>query len=448
MAMLNREDIKQWLEALKFDQPLEYDDARYIDLFKVDSLGNFLLRGPDKIAEMCDIIQLGTAPTCQLFSGFVGTGKSTELKRLEHQLAQDYHVIMVDFASYHDLNHPLEIIDFAVLLAGAFGEAVEKKMGKKLMEESYWERFKSFVSEDELEIKNLKLGFATLEFKSTLKHGDAEIWREIRQGLQGTVGKIKASAHAYIKDCLQQLHKTDPSKQGTVFILDSMERLRGNELKFKEIMESVSSTFSEHTDFFRLPECHSIFTIPPYVGLLDKSLSNRFESLEDRPMPAVKVLEKDGAHYSDGIQALQALLQKRFPVDRVFLPDHAHTLEQLIVNSAGHIKTLLGFMRAMLIRLSRADTAQIPQLAERIFRDFTQGANGSIRADDIPLLEKIRQTKSLDSMIAKDIAHFSRFIDSNILMSYQNGDNWFQIHPLVSAEVARRARDLGLKTDP
>jgi len=72
------------------------DQLYYIDFSEV--------RGSDLVRELKRTITLsGDEPTCQLFTGHIGCGKSTELSRLQRDLEADgYHVVY--FESTDDLD--------------------------------------------------------------------------------------------------------------------------------------------------------------------------------------------------------------------------------------------------------------------------------------------------------------------------------------------------------
>lgn len=72
------------------------DEKYYIDFSGV--------RGSDLVREMQRTITFsGQEPTCQLFTGHIGCGKSTELSRLQRELETDgYHVVY--FESTDDLD--------------------------------------------------------------------------------------------------------------------------------------------------------------------------------------------------------------------------------------------------------------------------------------------------------------------------------------------------------
>lgn len=127
------DEVKKWLFACSPDQPIESKDPRYVPLHAFKTEGGVVsLRGEDPILPVFDTITLSNAKSCQLFSGYIGTGKSTELKRLAHLLREKgYIVLYSDAQRYHDLAHPIAIEELLVILAGAFGEAAAEHLKKK-----------------------------------------------------------------------------------------------------------------------------------------------------------------------------------------------------------------------------------------------------------------------------------------------------------------------------
>ena len=94
-------DLIQFYKACNpsktIDMANPQDRQYYIDFSSV--------RGGNLVGELCRTVTLlsGDEPTCQLFSGHIGCGKSTELFRLKDTLEQQgYHVVY--FESSQDLD--------------------------------------------------------------------------------------------------------------------------------------------------------------------------------------------------------------------------------------------------------------------------------------------------------------------------------------------------------
>ena len=107
------------------------DRKMYIDFSKV--------RGSNVIREMeRTITLLSDDPTCQLFTGHVGCGKSTELLKLKHNLEnQGYHVVY--FESSQDLDMAdVDITDILLAITRQVSDSLEK--GCIRLKPAYFER--------------------------------------------------------------------------------------------------------------------------------------------------------------------------------------------------------------------------------------------------------------------------------------------------------------------
>jgi len=91
-TIFSDEVLAEWIERCEPFQPIDpanKDEDRYVDLGFVEEDGERVkLRGDDHIEQMYDAVRLRGQQSCQLFSGFSGTGKSTELRRLR-QLVEE-----------------------------------------------------------------------------------------------------------------------------------------------------------------------------------------------------------------------------------------------------------------------------------------------------------------------------------------------------------------------
>jgi hypothetical protein len=63
-----------------------------------------------------------------------------------------------------------------------------------------------------------------------------------------------------------------------------------------------------------------------------------------------------------------------------------------------------------------------------------------IAADDGRWLARIRRNKDTALESTDDLPRLARFLDSNLIMNYLNGEPWYDIHPLLAAEVDKYAK--------
>lgn len=437
-------EVKNWLSACSPDQPIESKDPRYVPLHAFKTGGGVVsLRGEDPILPVFDTITLSSAKSCQLFSGYIGTGKSTELKRLA-QLLKDkgYIVLYSDAQHYHDLAHPLAIEELLVILAGAFGEAAAEHLKKKdLIAKSYWQRFLEFL-QTEINPESVTVNVGVADLKLNLMHG-RPFWLKVRDALGTIIDRLRHDAHEFVGEVVATLKRRFPKAPGVVFLFDSLERLRGPENEFKATMDSIVRVLIQYADFLQLPGCHVVLTVPPYAALIRPDLSDKYDNLF-RVLPAIKVLERgpDEAPFPDGILAMATIVEQRIPADRVFGAARRELLQKLIISSGGHVRTLLLFLRELLMGTLRGGLPVTETQVDRVIELYAERARNSIRPEGVHLLDSVRRRTTLDEIQDTELGLLARYIDSHLVLCYQNGEGWFEVHPLVRDHVRRRAAEM------
>jgi hypothetical protein len=443
-APVTADEVKKWLSACSPDQPIEPDDSRYVPLNSFVTKGGVVsLRGEDPVLPVFDTITLSGTKSCQLFSGYIGTGKSTELKRLASLLRdKGYIVLYSDAQRYHDLAHPLAIEELLVILAGAFGEAAGEHLKKRdLIATSYWQRFLEFLqTEINPESVTVKLGVADL--KLNVMHG-RPFWLKVRDALGTIIDRLRHDTHEFVGEVVATLKRRFPKAPGVVFLFDSLERLRGPENEFKTTMDSVVRVLIQYADFLQLPDCHVVLTVPPYAALMRPDLSDKYDNLFT-VLPAIKVLERgpDETPFPDGILAMATIVEKRIPVDRIFGAARRELLQKLIISSGGHVRTLLLFLRELLMGTLRGGLPVTERQVDRVIELYAERARNSIRPEGVHLLDSVRRRTTLDEIQDTELGLLARYIDSHLVLCYQNGEGWFEVHPLVRDHVRRRAAEM------
>lgn len=231
--------IRDAYNRCKVEEWLEYDDKRYVDLH---ALG---VRGDDHSCMdfLYGTITLSDNACHLLFSGFRGSGKTTELKRLARRFEDnDYNVVYIDTEEYLNLHVPANVSDILITIAAGLDRHLHgtgpggglKPHGR------FWDRLRSFlntrVSLEKLnvtlpEVAELELAFTEdIDFKSRLY-----------QSLEGRTPELAKECRAFMDECLAVL--AGRHKQGTVLIIDSYEKLRGTFSNVAEVHSSVEDVF-------------------------------------------------------------------------------------------------------------------------------------------------------------------------------------------------------------
>lgn len=425
--------VRHWIEVCDPNIPLPAGDERYFDFA---SESDQSLRGLDHLGLLKDPILLGLASSCQLFSGFRGTGKSTELQRLKRDLEQDrFLVLLVDAGEYHDLAHPIVFEDLLVILGAAFGEAVQAKLGSKAPKVSFWTKIRDLASSiriDEVgmstpgEISGVPLPQVDLKFGL---RGDLELWQRIRSRLKVKPLLLRQELHQYVELFADAARKSMEGCRGVVFIVDGLERLSGPLTELDGFIDQTMAVFSADPPALRLPGCHVIYTIPPYVPLLNPGLRHAYRV--GVALPTIKIRERySGERFEPGIEALIGLLRKRIPeIEQIFRD--RETLEQVIVASGGHVRNLLGLVTDLLFQTRRhglpIDEDDVHQVAQ-IWREPMRLA---INPEAAVLIERVRRSGNLDPLEQKDLKTLARLMENFIVLCYRNGEDWYDVHPLA-----------------
>lgn len=109
--------LREYVRRCDPFSPLEYGDTRYVALDEGTPA-----RGDDTmVRELFKTIDLSDGESSQLVTGFPGTGKTTDLKRLQAKLAASKDVptlpIYTDFEQFIDRYAPISISDVMRVVA-------------------------------------------------------------------------------------------------------------------------------------------------------------------------------------------------------------------------------------------------------------------------------------------------------------------------------------------
>jgi len=119
---MDQEDLhflRDFFQAVS-DRALDPSHEYYVPIYDHKDVAE-----DDPVKLMARSIEWTPEESVQLFSGFRGTGKSTELRRLMRHLEDaGYLVVLCDIEDYVNLSTPIDVSDFLMAVVGAFGEAV------------------------------------------------------------------------------------------------------------------------------------------------------------------------------------------------------------------------------------------------------------------------------------------------------------------------------------
>ncbi|MBW4478086.1 MAG: KAP family NTPase [Tolypothrix brevis GSE-NOS-MK-07-07A] len=345
-------DLERFYQACNPSRPLMMgnpaDRRYYIDFASV--------RG-GKIIEALQRTITRISPdiaTCQLFTGHLGCGKSTELLRLQAELEeQKFHVVY--FESTHVLEMAdVDVTDILLAIAGQVSESLEAI--KIRIKPSYFTKLFTEVIDFmqtpiDLDYEaELSVGIGKITAKTK---ESPQLRRRLRDYLEPRTGNILQSINTELLERANSELKAR-GRKGLVVIVDNLDRVAIRPLPSGRSLPEY--LFIQRGEQLRKLNCHVVYTIP-----LALTFSNDSAELQQRlgggvapkVLPMIPVRSRSGEVYTPGLALMrQMVLARAFPdiqpqerlnlITEVF--DSAETLDRLCMISGGHVRDLLGLL--------------------------------------------------------------------------------------------------------
>lgn len=430
-------------------QPLTSGDSRYVDMSEGRStidLGMMRSSLEDFDARQGRFAKF-------TFTGHRGCGKSTELLRLENDLAGR-------FTTLHFFATEDEIIgdyDYAEMFLDLVDELVRKfqedkiPLDERLAEDiSTWfaevtlgevETVKKEIelsTEAELKAKYgvfwLSVGLLT-KLKSTIA-GSNTRRREIRQKLQRDPLELIRRFNLLLDNAHTALQRVG-KPANLLIVVDNLDRL----------MPNVGRTFYfDGGDLLKLPRAHFIYTVPIATALAPRNIGTIFE--QSFTLPMVKVQTRDENPFEEGVHALIEVVKKRIDLDAIFASQDV--VRKLARYSGGSIRDLMRL-------ISYSTLAARALRKETIDDDSAQRATHKMRTDYesllvpagsyMPLMARIHQTKTdgaavattLDPQKVEDFrVFFNQLLTNGSVLAYNGNESWYDVHPAIQDSRAFR----------
>ena len=447
-------DLRKFFQATDPGKTLFIEDPEdkklYIDFSSV--------RGGEIIEELKDNITFFSPddPTCVLFTGHIGCGKSTELLRLKLELEQEgFHVV------YFESSEDLEMADVDigdVLLAIA--RRVSQSLDKIVLEEP--SRLKellqgaakvlnSEVTGVKFKVPGAKIlgdsvgdvGITSDKDKFSLYLGIAEITTKakndatLREKLNQYLGPQKTQLlDAINKELLEPAiaKLKQLGKNGLVVIVDNLDRIDSRQKAWGRPQQEY--LFVDQGECLTKLHCHLVYTMPLALKFSNDygNLTQRF-SEDPKVLPMVPVQLQDGSDCEAGMALLrQMVLARAFPdldedqrLDEITeLFDSPETLDRLCRVSGGHVRDLLRLLNTWIQKGRKFPLSR--ETLEEVIRSRRNEMTMPISDDEWELLRQVKQRKKVSGDQG-----YQTLIRSRLVFEYRDkGESWFDINPILA----------------
>lgn len=440
LNLTDREFLKWLAPRLAVEKPLEPTSELYEPLYQDDP--------GDPVELIYRDIEFSEVQSLNFVSGFRGCGKTTELFRLRKRLeAEGWYVAYANALDYLLPSEPVEISDFLIVLAGSFSEAIENQLGVNPAKEGFWTRLVHYLRRTNVQLEGFdaqaKLPGTDmgLNFKASLREVPS-FRQKLRASLAPRLGELRREVHEFFDFGLQQVRRQRGTGRNVVFLFDQLEQLRDTLSTEGRVAESVGTLIANHRADLQIPSFHMVFTVPSWLKF----------TLPDpgrvRLLYNVKLWKNDEqrSRFATGWKTIHRIVERRFTkpgLARYFgklRKDSSSALaDRLIAASGGHFRDLLLLLRETLLRAS-----SLP-----IDGHVVDAAIASLRSSYLPIpladaqwLNQIGRNR--DSLLRdrspESVQRMTFFLDTHCALILHNGEEWYDVHPLIRDEVEEIVR--------
>ena len=381
-----------------------------------------------------------------LFTGHGGCGKSTELRQIQNQWADEYKVIYVDAMLETDINDA-EYTDIYLIVI-KWVEFELRRNGLNFdagLLASFEQWFKEITHETVESVdKSIAIkGEITLSTKNPLEgiipiappflakllvkllgqvKASCEGKETVRQILLKDVSRLKADINLLLDDGLKKWQRKFPKCKGFLIIFDNLDR---------SPLNVANHLFFDYAAQLKDLHCTIVYTVPISVVYSPKNINNAFAKYNIIPMINIYkydplVSSESELEYNDqGLNAVMSLVEKRVDIDAIF--ESRQGLLELAKYSGGHVRQMMQMVREAIqnARASRADKVSAEHITYAINQkqfDFER----LIPDEHYPVLAKVYLNKNAP----RD--EIGQLMLSNISVLEYNGlHRWNYLNPVV-----------------
>jgi Fe-S-cluster formation regulator IscX/YfhJ len=409
-------------------RPLPAGDPQYVDCREV--------RGDeDIVSDLGKRIRNSAVSTCQLYTGHRGSGKSTELRRLQKSL-EDHGFYVVYFEADEEDIDPqnVEYIDILLACTRRFLKDIRSANAAPIQDwlRDRWNELKD-LAQMEVSLDKINLDQSLSVFTKLTASIRAEPTQraKIRDRVNPHTTTLLQALNEFIGDARKHL---PDGKTKLAMIVDNLDRIP---IDFRDNGRSNhEEIFLDRSEQLRGLDCHVVYTVP--IALVYSRWANEVQTIygKTQVLPMVMVQQPDGTVHREGLEKLREAIQLRVQPHapdkdletQVF--ESREALERLCSACGGHVRELMQMMQDSLNRMD-----QLPIKAQAVQRAITELRAVYQRTVEEPEWARLALVaKSRD--IPNDNEHRS-LLQRRCILEYRCLDGegeictWYDVHPLI-----------------
>jgi hypothetical protein len=409
-------------------RPLPAGDPQYVNCRSV--------RGDEDIVnDLGRRMRNSNQPTYQLYTGHRGSGKSTELRRLQKSL-EEYGFFVVYFEADEEDIDPqnVEYIDILLACTRRFLKDIRSANATPIQDwlRDRWGELKD-LAQMEVSLEKLTLTQALSVFTKLTASIRAEPTQrsKIREKVNPHTLTLLSALNEFIEDAC---HNLPDGKTKLAMIVDNLDRIP---IDFRDNGRSNhEEIFLDRSEQLKGLNCHMVYTVP--IALVYSKWGNEVQTTygKTQVLPMVMVQDQKGNRFPEGLAKLREAIDRRIKPHALHLDldtqifDSPETLNRLCMACGGHIRELMQMMQESLNR-----TDEFPVTAKAVQRSITELRAVYQRTVEEPEWARLAQVVQRRE-IPNDNDHRS-LLQRRCILEYSWLDSegeictWYDVHPLI-----------------
>jgi len=412
-------------------EPLQPGDPAYVDCRAV--------RGDeDVLEELGRTVRRSRALTYQLYSGYRGSGKTTELLRLKKDLEDRGHVVVYFAADDADLSvQDAQYTDILLACTRHLLRELKEKADPAPILTWLQARLRDLkevlLIEIDLNEFNLEVGLQEFAKLTAAVRAEPGQRQKIRERLEPHTETLIQALNAFIKDGSSHLLE----KTKLLVIADNLDRIvpifRDNgRSNYQEI-------FLDRHEQLKALHCHIIYTVP--ISMIYSRWATELKDNYGIPLvlPSIMVRRENGDPYEPGLKVLKTIIQRRVPslLRDSLVPDVFESeavLQDLCLIGGGYVRDLVQLMQEAITKTEALPIrARAVQRAADALRDVYRRA---VEESQWPILRDIHETNKIENDDVQRSLLFSRCVLEYRYFDDQGDKHtWYDVHPVLWKEL-------------
>ncbi len=416
---------KEFFNALDKAKPIDFSNPQerkwYVENLRGDD---------DAVGLLAQEIGYREGQGVYLFTGQIGSGKSTELLRLKNRLeTEGCSVFYSDLGQWLNSELPIELGSFLLAVVTSWIEQASVFHPTRSATERIWD----FLTRTKLTFESLKLDAKTPLASATLQMAmtqDSSIIQQIEKTFQANKTNFVAEVHRFVEELVAEF----PEGRKIVLLIDSLEKFHAEKKVSESTVNSVLALF-QNTHALKLPLVHVVYSISYLVYEQNRQLPAQLGNAFTVNLPSVHIFKHNSTELdAAGVDRMVQLVEKRFPAWADFF--NREQVERAVSNSAGDLRDFIRVLQVAIISQRNPTTIRIGNAA--MDAAFNQ-IRPSLAIDSQHITWMVRLEAShqaeLDGSLGIDFKVLNRYLTTKHVLAYLNGTTWYALHPLIRDEV-------------